>query len=126
MSPLPPASGISALSEKLSAGDPADAPGARPVAPARDAPPRRKAEEKDGQPVRAEQARPGKGPRNPWLFQRLEEAIIALEERRTQLLGALASEEVYKDAQRARSVQVELSEAERDLARKNEEWEAWA
>jgi len=64
-------------------------------------------------------------PKNPWAFKKLEEAIITLEERRTELMEALASEAVYKDSERVREAQFELAEVERDLEEKNREWERW-
>jgi len=79
-----------------------------------------------GAPEPAADGAAARAPRNPWRFQRLEEEIIALEDRKGALLEALGTEEVYKDAERARGVQVELSEVERDLAEKNAEWETWA
>ena len=65
-------------------------------------------------------------PKNPWAFKKLEEAIIALEEKRTKLLEALGSEEIYRDHEACKETQILLAEVERDLDDKNREWEQWA
>ncbi len=65
-------------------------------------------------------------PRNPYLFKKLEEAIIALEAKREGLQTALADEAVYRDAGAAREAQIRLAEVERELEEKNLEWENWA
>jgi len=67
----------------------------------------------------------GGGVRNPYKFKKLEERIIALEEKLAGLNGELTREEVYRDAERMRDVQIEISEVERELAEANEEWESW-
>jgi ATP-binding cassette, subfamily F, member 3 len=63
--------------------------------------------------------------RNPWLFEKLEKRIMALEEELTGLRDASATEEVYRDPHRLRETQTRISEIERDLALANEEWENW-
>jgi ATP-binding cassette subfamily F protein 3 len=63
---------------------------------------------------------------NPWRLEKLEKAIIALEEERESLLAALGTEEVYRDPSSARETQVRLAELERDLEEKNLEWERYA
>ena len=65
-------------------------------------------------------------PRNPYQFKRLEEAIIKLEERKEALMAELATEAVYRDADKARDAQFQLAEVERDLEEKNAQWEEWA
>jgi len=62
--------------------------------------------------------------RNPWLLQKVEDAIMALEGERETLLAALGEERVYKDAALVRETQQRLAEVERDLEQKNAEWEA--
>jgi ATP-binding cassette subfamily F protein 3 len=62
--------------------------------------------------------------RNPWLLRQVEDAIMALEAERTQLLAALGEERVYKDASAVRDTQLRLAEIERDLEEKNAQWEA--
>lgn len=57
---------------------------------------------------------------------KLEEEIIALEEKRGALLERLADEAVYRDPDAAREAQYELAELERDLEDKNREWERFA
>ena len=63
--------------------------------------------------------------RNPWRLERLENAIIALESARLELLESLGKEEIYKDPDATRDVQVRLAELERDLEEKNAEWERY-
>ncbi len=62
-------------------------------------------------------------PRNPWSFRKLEEAIIALEGERAELLASLGEERVYRDAAAMREMQTRLAELERELQEKNAEWE---
>jgi ATP-binding cassette subfamily F protein 3 len=63
-------------------------------------------------------------PKNPWLRTQVEDAIMALEAERAQLLASLGEERVYKDATLVRETQLRLAEIERDLEQKNAEWEA--
>jgi ATP-binding cassette subfamily F protein 3 len=63
--------------------------------------------------------------RNPWLFEKLEARIIALEEELKSLQEASATERVYRDSERLRETQVRISELERDLALANQEWMNW-
>jgi ATP-binding cassette subfamily F protein 3 len=76
--------------------------------------------------ARAARAAPTKKekPKNPWQLRQVEDAIMALEAERAQLLGALGEERVYKDANLARETQLRLAEIERDLEEKNAQWEA--
>jgi ATP-binding cassette subfamily F protein 3 len=67
-----------------------------------------------------------KRPPNPYLFKKLEEAIITLEEEKEGLQTALASEKVYRDPDAMRDTQYRLAEIERDLEAKNRQWEEWA
>jgi ATP-binding cassette subfamily F protein 3 len=62
--------------------------------------------------------------RNPWLLRQVEDAIMALEAERTQLLAALGEDRVYKAASAVRDTQLRLAEIERDLEDKNAQWEA--
>jgi ATP-binding cassette, subfamily F, member 3 len=64
--------------------------------------------------------------RNPWAFQRLEARIIELEGLLAQLHTELASEAVYRDAERMRETQTRIAEAEHELAEHNERWENWS
>jgi ATP-binding cassette subfamily F protein 3 len=72
----------------------------------------------------ARQAKPSGGrPRNPYKFEQLEKAIMALEEEREGLLASLATEEVYRDPEATREAQFRMAEVERELEEKNLEWE---
>ena len=95
---------------------------------------RKKAEKEAAQRARADEekkkAKPkgkgGKKPHNPYKFKKLEERIMALEEKLEGLNGLLVKEEVYRDADRMREVQFEIAEVEDELSQANEEWESWA
>ncbi len=67
-----------------------------------------------------------KKPHNPWRIEEIENAIIALEGKRDTLLEAMASEATYRDSDKAREVQFQLAEIERELEQKNAEWERYA
>ncbi|HTF87390.1 MAG TPA: ABC-F family ATP-binding cassette domain-containing protein [Planctomycetota bacterium] len=67
---------------------------------------------------------PGKV-RNPYMFQKLEARIIALEEELAQLREKLVSPEVYRDGARVRELQLDVAEREAELERANEEWANW-
>ena len=84
------------------------------------------AERRKREPAKKEGARKAAKPRNPWRLAKLEEAIIALETEREDLLGALAQEDSWKDPDTLRERQFRLAEVERDLEEKNTEWERWA
>ena len=64
--------------------------------------------------------------RNPWAFERLEKAIMALETEREELLARMGEEATYKDADKLADCQYRLAEVERDLEQKNEEWANWS
>jgi len=64
--------------------------------------------------------------RNPYLFEKLEKRIMALEEEMKALQEASTTEEVYRNAQRLRDTQVRIAEIERDLNVANEEWANWS
>jgi len=66
-----------------------------------------------------------RGNRNTWRFRRLEERIMALEERLAAFNADLAREEVYRDPARLKERQFEIAEIERELAEANAEWESW-
>jgi ATP-binding cassette subfamily F protein 3 len=68
--------------------------------------------------------KPGKV-RNPYKFAKLEEAIIANEERIEAIHAEMLTEEVYRDAEKFRALQEELTRREAELARLNEEWSSW-
>jgi ATP-binding cassette subfamily F protein 3 len=63
--------------------------------------------------------------RNPWLFEKLEQRIMALETELKSLHEASVSEEVYRNATKLKETQMRIAEVERDLAAANAEWEAW-
>ncbi len=94
--------------------------------------PRRSAEELSRRnPPRPKSPAPNSGaraakPRNPWKLQKLEDAIIALEEEKKSLLEALGTEVVYRDPAAVRETQTRLAEIERDLERRNADWESFA
>ncbi|MBL8862456.1 MAG: ABC-F family ATP-binding cassette domain-containing protein [Planctomycetes bacterium] len=67
---------------------------------------------------------PGKV-RNPWAFEKLEQRIITLEAELKTLQDALATEAVWRDAQKLKDTQMRTAEVERDLAEANQEWENW-
>ncbi len=69
--------------------------------------------------------RPAARVRNPYLFEKLEKRIIALEERLRGLNAELALEEVWKDPARMRETQTTIAEVERELLVANDEWENW-
>jgi ATP-binding cassette, subfamily F, member 3 len=105
---------------------------------------RRIAEERETRPARKEPARPVQAPaaepakpkeaakergskiRNPYLFQKLEQEIIALEEERSRLQAEMTEERVWRDATLMREIEMRLAELERDLEAKNETWANWA
>ena len=91
---------------------------------------RKRAEEEKVKKAKQQPARRGKPKhdgkkRNPWALKKLEDAIIALESEREELLAAMASEAVYKDHDQLRETQFRLAEVERDLDDKNREWEQY-
>jgi ATP-binding cassette subfamily F protein 3 len=63
--------------------------------------------------------------RNPYLFEKLEARIIALEAEQKLLHASLESEEVYRNPGRLRETQVRIAEVEAELERANEEWANW-
>ncbi|MFT7671114.1 MAG: ATP-binding cassette subfamily F protein 3 [Planctomycetota bacterium] len=67
-----------------------------------------------------------KKPHNPYKFKKLEERIMALEEKLEKLNGMLTKEEVYRDANKMRDMQFDIAEAENELTKANEEWESWS
>jgi ATP-binding cassette subfamily F protein 3 len=70
--------------------------------------------------------KPAKGKvRNPWLFEKLEKRIIALEEEMKALQESTTTEIVYRNPEKLRETQMRISEIERDLAMANEEWTNW-
>lgn len=63
--------------------------------------------------------------RNPYLFEKLELRIIALEKELAELQASCTSEEVYRSSTKLRDTQMRIAEVERDLAEANHEWENW-
>ncbi len=91
---------------------------------AAEAPVRKRAPELESGAAVPSNSRAGKS-RNPWKLQRLEVAIISLEDERKSLLEALGTEAVYRDPAALRETQTRLAELERDLEQKNLEWESF-
>jgi ATP-binding cassette subfamily F protein 3 len=87
-------------------------------------PPAKRAEPRPAGPAPASEARERKA-RNPWKLQKVEEAIMALEDEKKTLLDALGTETVYRDPTALRETQTRLAELERDLEQKNLEWESF-
>ncbi len=63
--------------------------------------------------------------RNPWAFEKLEKKIIQLEAELKSVQASLATEEVWRDAQKLKDAQMRAAEVERDLGEANHEWENW-
>ena len=63
--------------------------------------------------------------RNPYMFEKLERRIMALEEELGGLHETSSSDEVFRDLGRLKETQVRIAEVEDELARANEEWENW-
>jgi len=79
--------------------------------------------------AKARQTKPGKKPKrpkNPWRLEKIEKAIIALEGERDKIMASLTREEVYKNPDSMKEAQFRLAEVERDLDKKNQEWESFA
>ncbi|MFT5291202.1 MAG: ATP-binding cassette subfamily F protein 3 [Planctomycetota bacterium] len=74
-------------------------------------------------PGKRKPAPPKRKPRNPWELEKVENAIMELEKKREKLLAKMSAEDTYKDAELARDVQFQMAEVERDLEKKNSEWE---
>jgi ATP-binding cassette subfamily F protein 3 len=70
------------------------------------------------------QAAPGKI-RNPMMFARLEERIIAMEEELDSVRAQMADPDVYSDAGRMQELDARSKEIEHDLAEAYEAWENW-
>ena len=68
---------------------------------------------------------PGGKVRNPYLFEKLEQRIMTLEQELAQLQASTTTEEVYRNGTKLRDVQMRMAEIERDLTQANEEWERW-
>jgi ATP-binding cassette, subfamily F, member 3 len=63
--------------------------------------------------------------RNPYMFEKLEKRIIALETELAALQAACTTEDVYRNGPKLRDAQMRIAEVERDLAEANHEWENW-
>ncbi len=96
---------------------------AQKAAAAREA---RKAGPESAAPASEKPARstPGKI-RNPYLFEKLEQRIMAMEAELASLHAACVTEEVYRNAAKLRETQMRIAELERDLAQANADWENW-
>ena len=66
-----------------------------------------------------------KGPRNPYMFEKLEKRIMELEGEKEALNASLATEAVYSDPTQLRETQFRLAEVEAELETSNEEWLNW-
>ena len=66
-----------------------------------------------------------KGPRNPYMFEKLEKRIMELEGEKETLNASLATEAVYNDPAQLRETQIRLAEVEAELETCNEEWLNW-
>ena len=82
---------------------------------------RKKAEEAK----RVKERKSAPKPRNPYRLKKLEERIIELEEALETLHADVATEAVYRDADKLRDTQFRIAEVEHELAQANEEWENW-
>jgi ATP-binding cassette subfamily F protein 3 len=85
-----------------------------------------------GEPARGGAGRPNGKPaaaggkvRNPYLFEKLEAAIMALEAERAALVEQIGAEDSWRDPAALREAQTRLAEVERDLQHKNQDWETW-
>ncbi len=63
--------------------------------------------------------------RNPYLFDKLEQKIMSLEEELKTLQDSCVTEAVYRVPEKLRDTQMRIAEIERDLAEANEQWENW-
>jgi ATP-binding cassette subfamily F protein 3 len=66
-----------------------------------------------------------KGPRNPYMFEKLEKRIMELESEKEKLNASLATEAVYTDAEVLKETQYRLVEVESELETCNDEWLNW-
>lgn len=64
--------------------------------------------------------------RNPYLFEKLEARIMALESELAELQASTTTEDVYRNPAKLRDTQMRIAEVERDLAEANHEWENWS
>jgi ATPase subunit of ABC transporter with duplicated ATPase domains len=97
---------------------------AKPAAPAKPTKPAKPAKKPEPAPAKPAKSPPGKV-RNPWLFEKLEKKIMALEEEMRALQESATTEVVYRNPEKLRDAQMRISEIERDLAHANEEWANW-
>jgi ATP-binding cassette subfamily F protein 3 len=81
-------------------------------------------------PARPNKAKPASSSsgriRNPFLFEKLEQRIIDLEEELRRLNEGLASEAVYLNPARLKETQLRIAEVEDALGSANAEWESWS
>ncbi|MCP3914484.1 MAG: ABC-F family ATP-binding cassette domain-containing protein [bacterium] len=66
-----------------------------------------------------------KGPRNPYMFEKLEKRIMKLEGKLESLHAACATEDVFRDADKLRDKQYQIAEVEAELEEANETWANW-
>ena len=96
-----------------------------PAPIAKSAPKKESAPEKPKPPPKSAAKSPPGKIRNPYLFEKLEKRIMALEEEMKALQESTTTEEVYRNPQKLRDTQMRMSEIERDLGAANEEWANW-
>ena len=96
---------------------------------ARDAAAKKAAAEAERKKAEAERKKGGakkrKGPRNPYMFEKLEQRIMTLEEELAKLNESMTTEEVYSSPDKLRDVQFRVAEVESELESANEEWANW-
>ncbi len=66
-----------------------------------------------------------KGPRNPYMFEKLEQRIMQLEGELKALHDSMVSEAVYSNPDRLKETQIRVAEVEAALELANEEWLNW-
>ena len=66
-----------------------------------------------------------KGPRNPYMFEKLEKRIMELEGELAKLHEAMTTEDVYSNPDKLKDTQFRIAEVEAELETSNEEWMNW-
>ncbi|MFT5732465.1 MAG: ATP-binding cassette subfamily F protein 3 [Planctomycetota bacterium] len=78
-----------------------------------------------GSTAKGKKSSKSKGPRNPYMFEKLEKRIMGLEVEKEKLTASMATEAVYSDSGKVRDTQFRLAEVESELESSNEEWLNW-
>ena len=87
---------------------------------------RQDASKTSGDPREERAKKPSSGKiRNPYLFEKLEQRIMSLEEELKTLQDSCVTEAVYRVPEKLRETQMRIAEIERDLAEANQQWENW-